>query len=163
MFCCGDTTGLLYTACHLQSGRSAMNSLFRGAASREWKLIQLWSLKQQKNLSYCISGYKFTFLISLAFSSQPHRPIQMSLAMTYLFINMYADNQPKRIIKLLLSSYSFFGLPEHEGEQKLSKCTWWISPILPSPWFFCPVHLDQVGWSAPIKRHLKRILYLLLL
>lgn len=145
MFCCGDTTGLLYTACHLQSGRSAMNSLFRRAASREWKLIQLWSLKQQKNLSYCISGYKFTFLISLAFSSQPHRPIQMSLAMTYLFINMYADNQPKRIIKLLLSSYSFCGLTEYKGERKAVKVYKMNFPILPSPWFFCPVHLDQVG------------------
>lgn len=34
--------------CHLQSGRSAMNSLFRRAASREWRLMQLKSLKQHR-------------------------------------------------------------------------------------------------------------------
>lgn len=82
-FCCRDTTGLLYKVCHLQSGRSAMNSRFRRAASREREPSQLRSRKTtEKNLSYCISGYKFTFLISLAFSRQPCRPIQMSLAMT---------------------------------------------------------------------------------
>lgn len=53
----------------------------------------------EENLLYCISEYKFTFLISLAFSRQPHRPIQMSRAMTQLFINMYADNQPEKIIE----------------------------------------------------------------
>lgn len=72
---------------------------------------------------------------------------------------MYADNQPKRIIKLLLSSYRFARLPEYKGEGKAVQVYIMDPPLLSSPCLFYPVHLDQVGWSALIKRHLKRILY----
>lgn len=73
---------------------------------------------------------------------------------------MYADNQPKRIIKLLLSSYRFSGLPEYPGRVKnCPRAHHEPTPLLSIGLSSPPIHLDQVGWSALIKRHLKGILY----
>lgn len=168
MFSCRDTTGLLYAVsfaiwsiCNEQPVPQGCPQRMEAHAAQKPKTTQ--------NFSYCISGYEFTFLISLPFSRQPHGPIQMSLAMTQVFINMYADNQPKRIIKS--TTVSFPSLPpvtvslcsQSKEESKScptvqNKCSSSLMSRL-----LLLVHLDLMGgWSGLIKRHLKRILYLLL-